>query len=274
LRLQLERRVAEEETTTVQELAGDPHAESHNVVRKPLIERTLRLPVSMRDAKVFLKLLQLELAANPPGAPVAKIWILAEPAPPRSAQRGLFLPITPGAEKLEITLARIKAIIGKRRAGIARLLDNHRPQSFQLDRFAVATNDIRKNECLTASDSNISSPLAMRLFRPACRLQVHLSEGRPMSLELEAKEADREGLRGKVLWSAGPWRCSGEWWGEIAKPGDSDSEQAGPWDREEWDIALLCAGKNAAHEKQENVALYRIYRNLATGHWFADASYD
>jgi protein ImuB len=274
LRLQLERRVADEETTTVQELAGDNFLDSHNVVLRPLIERTLRLPVSMRDPKVFLKLLQLELAANPPGAPVTKIWILAESAPPRSAQRGLFLPITPEAEKLEITLARIKAIIGKRRAGIARLLDSHRPQSFQLDRFAVAANDISNKGCLTASDSNVLAPLAMRLFRPACRLQVHLSEGRPMSLELEAKEIDRGGLKGKVLWSAGPWRCSGEWWGEIAKPGDSNAEQAGPWDREEWDIALLCAGKNAAHEKQENVALYRIYRDLATGHWFADASYD
>ncbi len=144
LRLQLERRVADEETTTVQELAGDNLSTSHNVVRKPLIERTLRLPVSMRDAKVFLKLLQLELATNPPGAPVTKIWILAEPAPPRSAQRGLFLPLTPEAEKLEITLTRIKAIIGKRRSGIARLQDSHRPQSFQLDRFAVVATDVGK----------------------------------------------------------------------------------------------------------------------------------
>ena len=37
------------------------------------------------------------------------------------------------------------------------------------------------------------------------------------------------------------------------------------WDREEWDIALLCDGKSAAKEKQDSVALYRIYRDLATG---------
>ena len=67
--------------------------------RLALFQRRLRLPVAMRDAKVFLKLLQLELAAHPPGAPVIKAWISAEPAPPRSAQRGLFLPITPEAEK-------------------------------------------------------------------------------------------------------------------------------------------------------------------------------
>ncbi len=41
----------------------------------------------------------------------------------------------------------------------------------------------------------------------------------------------------------------------------------GPFDREEWDVAL-------ANETGTGVALYRIYRDLANGHWFADASYD
>jgi protein ImuB len=272
LRLQLERRVAEEETTTIPELAGeDNFSSSHDVTRQPVIERTLRLPVCMRDAKVFLKLLQLELAVNPPGAPVTKIWIMAEPTPPRSAQRGLFLPITPEAEKLEITLARITAIIGERRAGIVRLLDSHRPQSFQLNRFTVPANDIAGKQCPTSSDHELESPLALRLFRPACRLRVYLSDGRPARLEPEAKEISREELSGKVLWSAGPWRCSGEWWAEISKSCDSKLEQAGPWDREEWDIALL---RNAVKERQNSVALYRVYRDLMTGHWFADASYD
>ena len=105
---------------------------------KQIFERQLRLPVAMRDAKVFLKLLQLDLAAHPPGAPVLKLWISAQPAPPRSAQRGLFLPLTPEAEKLEITLARIISIVGEHRAGIARLLDTHRPDAFAMERFAAS----------------------------------------------------------------------------------------------------------------------------------------
>ena len=36
-------------------------------------ERTLRLPVPMLDARAFLKLLQLDLAAHPPPAAVARI---------------------------------------------------------------------------------------------------------------------------------------------------------------------------------------------------------
>ena len=46
-------------------------------------QRTLRLPVPLLDAKTFLKLLQLDLKANPPGAPVAKVHLRIEPAKPR-----------------------------------------------------------------------------------------------------------------------------------------------------------------------------------------------
>src|SRR6202051_4512242 len=51
--------------------------------------RTLRLPTPMLDAKVFLKLLQLDLQAHPPGAPIVKIHLSAEPARPRALQSGL-----------------------------------------------------------------------------------------------------------------------------------------------------------------------------------------
>ena len=129
-----------------------------------LYAHTLRLPVSMRDTKVFLKLLQLELAAHPPGAPVTKVWITAEPAPPRSAQRGLFLPVTPEAEKLEITLARISGIVGERRAGIARLLDPHRPNSFQVDRFVAPADGTRTAVDLTMSAYRPSAPAGTANF--------------------------------------------------------------------------------------------------------------
>jgi protein ImuB len=60
--------------------------------------RTLRLPTPMLDAKVFLKLLQLDLQAHPPGAPIVKIHLSAEPARPRALQSGLFQPIFPEPE--------------------------------------------------------------------------------------------------------------------------------------------------------------------------------
>jgi len=259
LRLQLEKRVADTETTTTQELCG-----SANAVPKATFERRLRLPVAMRDAKVFLKLLQLDLSAHPPGAPILKLWISAQPAPPRSAQRGLFLPLTPEAEKLEITLARIISIVGEHRAGIARLLDTHRPDAFAVDRF-TAPEESPQGATLTLSDTMAPPSYALRIFRPARRLSVRLTDGRPAAIQ-STGEPDQLPLQGKVLWSAGPWRCSGEWWGERANPRSPD-QPASPWDREEWDIALQ-------NHSDSSVALYRIYHDAGSGQWFAHASYD
>src|SRR5208337_5367347 len=98
--------------------------------------RTLRLPAPMLDAKVFLKLLQLDLQAYPPGAPIVKIQLSAEPARPRGLQSGLFQPVFPEPEKLELTLARIAGIVGEGRVGSVELLDTHREGAFVVRHFA------------------------------------------------------------------------------------------------------------------------------------------
>ena len=258
LRLQLEKRVADDETTTAQELLS-----WDNVAGKATFERHLRLPVAMRDAKLFLKLLQLDLAAHPPGAPILKLWISAQPARPRSAQRGLFLPLTPEAEKLEITLARIISIVGEHRAGIARLLDTHRPDAFSVERFTSLEESGGKT--LTLSEMPDCPSYALRIFRPARRLKVRVADGRPSAIQ-STTQSDQLPLQGKVLWSAGPWRCSGEWWEERADSRNSD-QPGSPWDLEEWDIALQ-------NRSDSSVGLYRIYQDVGSGHWFAHASYD
>jgi len=260
LRLQLDKRVADEETTTAQELGN-----SDNVAGEAIFERRLRLPVAMRDSKVFLKLLQLDLAAHPPGAPILKLWISAQPAPPRSAQRGLFLPLTPEAEKLELTLARIISIVGEHRAGIARLLDTHRPDAFTVERFAAPEESPGQTLTLSEAADSDSPSYALRMFRPARRLKVRVADGRPTAIQSMAGP-DPLPLQGKVLWSAGPWRCSGEWWGEHADSGNPDQPDS-PWDREEWDIALQ-------NRNDSGVSLYRIYQDVGSQQWFAHASYD
>jgi protein ImuB len=276
LRLQLEPRVADEETTTVQELRGIASSpSSHIVVHRNEYQRTLRLPVAMRDVKVFLKLWQLELNANPPGAPVLKVWIRAKPARPRSAQRGLFLPITPEAEKLEITLARINGIVGERRAGIARLLDTHRRDSFCIERLVATSEEERHvTTAPTAWDSQESLPIiALRMFRPARRLRVKVNDGCPSILAALTNDNNNDdtGLQGKVLWSAGPWRSSGDWWTEQTRGESVQKEAAQAWGREEWDVALSNGNGNG---NGSSIALYRIYRDVGNGQWFADASYD
>jgi hypothetical protein len=78
-------------------------------------------------------------------------------------------------------------------------------------------------------------------------------------------DAESNDLEGKILWSAGPWRSSGDWWAEQSSA-KNGVEAAQVWDREEWDIALAQDGGS--------VGLYRIYQDSGSGEWFADASYD
>ena len=64
-------------------------------------ERNLGLPVPSLDTKAFLKLLQLELEAHPPAAPVVHLWMGMNPVKPQAAQTGLFVPVSPEPVKLE-----------------------------------------------------------------------------------------------------------------------------------------------------------------------------
>jgi protein ImuB len=171
-------------------------------------ERTLRLPVPSLDTKVFLKLLQLDLSAHPPAAPVLHVWMGMNPVKPQSAQGGLFIPAAPEPVKLELTIARLKAIVGPERVGSPELLDTHRPDAFRIVGQAKA--------CPTRLPS---LRLTLRFFRPPRAARVALAAGHPSFVTAGA-------IRGRILDLAGPWRTSGDWW------------TPDPWLRDEWDIAL------------------------------------
>ena len=232
--------------------------------RQTQFNRTLRLPLPMLDAKLFLKLLQLDLNAHPPGAPIVKIHLAAEPARPRTAQGGLFLPPSPEPEKLELTLARIAAMVGKDRVGALEMLDTHHPEGFRIQRFVseLAKESQRRRPYQAATEklsaekqiekpTNVEKPAvtALRRFRPPLRAAVSLDNGQPMRVVcVKAKE-----VNGSILWKAGPWRSSGDWWEHAA------------WSRDEWDIAL---------QNANTIALYRLVHDLLGGGWFVEGTYD
>jgi protein ImuB len=216
--------------------------------------RTLRLPLPMLDAKVFLKLLQLDLNAHPPGAPIMKIHLASEPARPRSAQGGLFLPPSPEPEKLELTLARIAALVGEQKVGALELLDTHHPEGFRMQRFvAVAPEKNPRNKIPEAAQEK-SIVTALRRFRPALRASVILENSQPVQLSCARKKE----VQGTVLWRAGPWRASGDWWEREA------------WSRDEWDIAM----QTTAPRNGVEVSFYRLVHDLLGGGWFVEGTYD
>src|SRR5437870_3714979 len=109
---------------------------------QPVDTRAIRLPVPMRDTKTLLKLLQLELNAHPPAAPIVAVALQAEAAKPRASQGGLYSPPTPEPEKLELTLARIAAVVGPDNVGSPELLDTHRPGGFRISDFGCRMSGV------------------------------------------------------------------------------------------------------------------------------------
>ncbi len=212
-------------------------------------QRTLRLPLPMLDPKLFLELLQLDLNAHPPGAPIKKIHLIAEPARPRSAQGGLFLPPSPEPEKLELTLARIAGLVGESHVGSMELLDTHRTDGFRMRRFIPNAARLSQKQQHSDAEENECAVAALRIFRPALRAKVTLENGGPAYVACTKKKE----VHGAVVWKAGPWRSSGDWWEREA------------WSRDEWDIAL---------QNKTDVALYRLVHDLLSGGWFIEGTYD
>ena len=138
---------------------------------------------------------------------------------PRTVQTGIFLPVTPAPDKLELTLARIRGIVGENNVGIPQLLDTHHPQPFRL----------------VTAQPQIANPQSTTHNSHAFRFSVLPSLQLSSSIATVRFASTASGIHGKVLIAAGPWRTSGDWWTTTA------------WNRDEWDIAL------------SNGALYRIY---------------
>src|SRR5208282_3610744 len=149
------RALATQELRLTLELENFSALNQQSAIKNQQFVRTLRLPLPMLDAKVFLKLLPLDLNAHPPGAPIVKIHLAAEPARPRSAQGGLFLPPSPEPEKLELTLARIAGMVGEDKVGALGLLDTHHPEGFRMQRFvAEASRKTSVARALMPANSN------------------------------------------------------------------------------------------------------------------------
>lgn len=200
-------------------------------------QRTLKLPFPTRDAKTMLKLLQLDLEAHPPGAAITAVTLAVEPVEPRIVQTGLYQPPAPEPEKLELTLMKIRGMVGQENAGSPRLLDTHRPGAWRMD--PVTQHPLSA----TVPQRAAVARLAFRYFTPALQARVELRDQRPARIYAGA-------VYGNVLEVAGPWRTSGDWW------------TTDPWDRDDWDIRL------------NNGGLYRIFLHRTAESWFVEGAYD
>jgi protein ImuB len=205
-------------------------------------ERTIKpaLPVLLRE--ILLKLLHLDLQAHPPPAGVISILAHAEPGDRSKVQLGLFAPQLPEPLRLDVTLARIAALVGEDRVGRAALRDTHRPGSFIMERFVVPTSMPKETKARHAA--------ALRRYRPPVELSIRHEGRRLTSFFLHGK-------RYTVQEAYGPWRGSGDWWSSEV------------WSCEEWDVRATYS-KAPTNE----TLLCLITHDLLNHRWQLDALYD
>ena len=213
-------------------------------------ERKLSLPHPMRDHKVFLKLLLLDAEMHPPQAAVTAVSITCEPVKPRVLQSGLFVPLAPAPDKLELTLARLAKLVGEENIGSPALLDTHRPDAFSMKRFTLQTEPDRRRRRKKQLGIRARQCLGFRRFRPPLRAIVEAHQGCPTQISAWSKQRS---VYGRVVDLAGPWRTTGDWWRDDG------------WARDEWDVMLERLGQQT---------LYRVYREIKTENWFVEGNYD
>ena len=233
-------------------------------------KKVLTLPVPMRDSKVLLKLVRLSLQGDPPKSPIQKIMMVADTAPPRVAQSGLFVPRGPDPEKLELTIARLTKLVGESNVGSAELLDTHRAENFRMRHWAGGASSShaktiknrKKNPALRdEAESREARPVAsgFRVIRPPMSARVEIGDERPVRVYFS-------GMQGDVVAASGPWRSSGEWWQEDG------------WDQDEWDLAIDFGVFGGLHEKGANAwpqcGVYRIYYDALRRNWLVRGFYD
>src|SRR5271154_2871732 len=222
---------------------------------------TLKLPVPAQNPTLLLKLLRLRLQSKPPGAPVQKIHMVAEPGRSRATQSGLFVPASPDPQKLELTIARIAAVVGENNVGSPQLLDTHRPDAFHMRKFSVTSTSSH-----AAREVNSGSPAGFRVFRPALPVWVQLQGKCPMRVGFQ-------GMLGNVIRASGPWRTSGDWWEEQS------------WQEDAWDLEIHFAStsppipgptQGQAQGPLQGLVqgLYRVSYDLSLEKWWMRGVYD
>jgi protein ImuB len=204
-----------------------------------LYKRSIQPAIPSNDRKFLLKLLQLELAAHPPQAAVISLTLTADAGRQSKIQLGLFAPQAPEPSRLDVTLARLKAMVGSDRVGSPALLDSHRPGHFQMQNFSVIDQEPLSSPTTTRS--------SLRRLRPPHVLSMQIDSGKPRVFR------DGSSLY-QISVAYGPWQSSGCWW-------DVDR-----WDLEEWDVlATTSAG--------ESISCLLIHDHL-NSKWLMDAYYD
>lgn len=206
--------------------------------------RTVKPALPCIDRSLWIKLLHLDLEAHPPLAAIHAVSLHAEPGSTSKVQLGLFSPQLPEPARLDITLARIRALVGDDYVGRPVLLDGHQLDGFRLEPFTLPTSRI-------SASPPLHPCVAIRQLRPPLRATVFLQRKRPISLVLGD-------IQYRVKHAYGPWMSTGAWWSNDT------------WATEQWD---LIASSNQGI-RLDCCLVHNLIQELRNDLWHVVAFYD
>ncbi|MBW2312783.1 MAG: DNA polymerase Y family protein [Deltaproteobacteria bacterium] len=176
--------------------------------------RRIGVAAATNETRTLLRLVNLALEQRPPAAPVVSVALGTRGRPGRRDQLDLFRPAGPAPAELSRTLAELEALCGEGRVGAPALRDEHRPDAFALEPFAlqVAEASTRKGKAPKARTKPAapkrpppSARLGVRALRPPQPAEVTAPGGRPQWVRSRV-------ATGRVVSRSGPWRTTGGWW--------------------------------------------------------------
>ena len=187
---------------------------------------------------MLLKLLHLKLQADPPQAGILGLTLDAEPAIPQVAQRGLFQAQFPEPDKLDLLVARLKAVVGEDNVGSPMLSNSFCDDEFVMAPFqpSAGGESVNSAHCSSAR----TTPLPARRNRPKW------STGMPF-----LRSCSGEGERLELGTVSGPWQSSGYWW---------DGRR---WEADEWDAVV-----------SQPLQALRLRHEPQAGTWYVAGQYD
>jgi protein ImuB len=201
--------------------------------------RSVRPAQPTNDKQLWLKLLHLDLEAHPPRAAILTVDLHAEPGNTSKVQLGLFSPQLPEPGRLDVTLARIAALVGEGNVGQAVLEDTLAPEGFHVEPFKVTSD----NSVPVSSRPQV----CLRQLRPPQQVTMVLEAGCPKSFFFRNQ-------RCVVERAYGPWLKSGEWWEQTI------------WGHEQWDLV--------ARTQYGELLFFCVQRDLMQGQWELVTLYD
>lgn len=201
--------------------------------------RTVRPALPTNDKQTWIKLLHLDLEAHPPHAAILALTLTAEPGKTSKVQLGMFSPQLPEPVRLDVSMARIRAIVGEENVGRAVLKDTHEPDGFRMEPFTIPSKQ-------PPQIAPAQSRSAVRQLRPTEAVSITLQGERPKAFVFRER-------RYSVEHAYGPWMAGGEWWNSTL------------WGWEQWDLvarsqdgAMLCCClvRDLMQDLWQIVALY------------------